>query len=166
VSVLSLTVISLDRYFAICKPLKVRSFYTNKRVIIIILLIWIVSMVVMSPLIFVNNVRYFFLNERFKFVVCMEEWPNFKYKVLFQGFIFFITFILPVIIMIWCLARVAKKMWKNDEICFTNMKSNKTIQKRKPSTTTCLESTQMKLEGEKNVNEKCMEHEFTVIKTS
>ena len=50
VSVLTLTAISIDRYYIIYKPMKARSICTNRKVKLVVIIIWLVAIFTMSPL--------------------------------------------------------------------------------------------------------------------
>uniref|UniRef100_A0A669QSS5 G-protein coupled receptors family 1 profile domain-containing protein n=1 Tax=Phasianus colchicus TaxID=9054 RepID=A0A669QSS5_PHACC len=54
-SVLSLTVISVNRYYSVHNPLNARSFFTQKRILSAILVVWLLSSGICMPLIFMNR---------------------------------------------------------------------------------------------------------------
>lgn len=75
VSVLTLSCIAQDRWYAICHPLKFKS--TAKRARKSIVLIWLVSCVIMIPQAIVmecSSLLPEFTNKTSLFTVCDEEW--------------------------------------------------------------------------------------------
>jgi hypothetical protein len=56
-SILSLFMITFERYYVICRPLKVRSVITKSYVLKLILLIWCVSIVINLPFIFLTEYK-------------------------------------------------------------------------------------------------------------
>ena len=55
VSILTIFLITLERYYVICRPLKIKSFITKPRTIKLIALIWLVSVFINLPLIFFTH---------------------------------------------------------------------------------------------------------------
>jgi hypothetical protein len=54
-SILSLFMITCERYYVICKPLAFKSVITKSRTVKLVILIWIVSILINLPLIFFTN---------------------------------------------------------------------------------------------------------------
>lgn len=77
VSVLTLSCIALDRWYAICHPLMFKS--TAKRARNSIIIIWIVSCAIMIPQAIVmecNSVIPDLANKTILFTVCDERWEG------------------------------------------------------------------------------------------
>ncbi|XP_023933004.1 QRFP-like peptide receptor [Lingula anatina] len=73
-SVLTLTIIAVDRFFVIVYPLKCR--ITHRRVTICLVLVWLVSIAVASPHLVVRDVYEVHWKNRVE-VSCLEVWPKY-----------------------------------------------------------------------------------------
>ncbi|XP_067141357.1 cholecystokinin receptor-like isoform X2 [Centruroides vittatus] len=76
----TLVAISLERYYAVCEPLKSRRWQTTCHAYRILLLIWTFSMILMSPVAFLSRLLPMELSDKYK---CRENWPN---EILEGGF--------------------------------------------------------------------------------
>ena len=56
-SILTIFLITCDRYYVICKPLKVKSVMNQARTFKLLILIWIVSIIINLPLIYFTNFK-------------------------------------------------------------------------------------------------------------
>lgn len=86
VSVLTLSCIAQDRWYAICHPLKFKS--TAKRARKSIILIWLVSCVIMIPQAIVmecSSLLPELTNKTSLFTVCDEQWAGKRYFVTSQS---------------------------------------------------------------------------------
>lgn len=75
-SVFTITAMAVDRYLAITKPFGFCRWFNKKTTIIIIVVLWLTSMVVFAPLLFVGQL----MEETFENVTirfCQENWTNF-----------------------------------------------------------------------------------------
>lgn len=82
-SVLTLTVISVNRYYSVRSPLRARSMFTRHRILATVAVVWIVSSVMCAPLAVINRRREISF-ESFAILVCQEEWPQPRLK---QGYV-------------------------------------------------------------------------------
>uniref|UniRef100_T1J459 G-protein coupled receptors family 1 profile domain-containing protein n=1 Tax=Strigamia maritima TaxID=126957 RepID=T1J459_STRMM len=57
VSVWTLTLISLERYFAICQPLRSRSWQTLSHSYKMIAVVWVSSLILMSPILLLSKLK-------------------------------------------------------------------------------------------------------------
>lgn len=78
-SVLTLTVISVNRYYSVRSPLKARSMFTRRRILATVAVVWTVSSMMCAPIAVMNRRREISF-ETFTIMVCQEEWPQHRLK--------------------------------------------------------------------------------------
>lgn len=107
-SIGTLLAITSDRYRAIAYPMKPR--LSGKKVKIILAIIWITSLVICSPLIFVAGEQRPAPGK----VYCDEEWPEPIYSKIYWNFIFVIQYVLPLAIIVVLAVLIAVKIRQNN----------------------------------------------------
>jgi len=78
-SVLTLTVISVNRYYSVRSPLRARSLFTRRRLLATVGAVWAVSSAICAPLAVMNRRREVSFGS-FSVPVCQEEWPQPRLK--------------------------------------------------------------------------------------
>lgn len=78
-SVLTLTVISVNRYYSVRSPLRARSMFTRRRILATVGVVWAVSSLMCAPMAVVNRRREISFGT-FGLLVCQEEWPQHRLK--------------------------------------------------------------------------------------
>lgn len=119
VSVLTLTTVAWDRYYAICKPLSVLS-YKKERVIIKLIIIWSLSIIIslpetmmLSAVSFLNNRLHFPCAEEDIFwdlSSCDPSWSN-STVFLITSLKTVMLFIVPLVIMVIIYRQIFKTLW-------------------------------------------------------
>ncbi|XP_030051472.1 orexin receptor type 2-like [Microcaecilia unicolor] len=112
VSVLTLSCIALDRWYAICHPLMFKS--TAKRARNSIIIIWIVSCVIMIPQAIVMECSSVFpelANRTILFTVCDEHWGDQMYPKVYHTCFFLITYMAPLCLMMLAYLQIFQKLW-------------------------------------------------------
>ncbi|XP_068743057.1 growth hormone secretagogue receptor type 1-like [Montipora capricornis] len=108
-SVLSLLAISLDRYFAICLPLK--RIMSKKLSTVIIFLTWLIPVVASAPMFVANNVV-----EEEGDILCVEDWPSpfdpVKAPNYYTIILFVLFYALPLTIISSLYTLVVLKIWR------------------------------------------------------
>lgn len=108
-SVMTLTVMSVERFLAILFPLKARYICTMNHTRLVIIVIWVLSFVMAVPIIFgkylqvvkgVNRTAYW----------CKIQFQPFYFK-LYELYMFVIMFIVPVIVMAICYTMISIEIW-------------------------------------------------------
>ncbi|XP_041367928.1 galanin receptor type 1-like [Gigantopelta aegis] len=112
VSVLTLTVTGIDRYYAIVHPMRSRHFRTTKRALAIILSIWVVSTIVMVYKIFLYKIstRLHVYDVR---SVCDRSHATLQQRQLDSGVMVVFTFFLPQMILAVCHIGIVRKLWNS-----------------------------------------------------
>ncbi|XP_051828242.1 QRFP-like peptide receptor [Antechinus flavipes] len=98
-SALSLTAISLHRYYGVRRPLRARASCTRGRALATILSVWVVSAAICLPLAFANR-RDEIGQEKglpLAFPICREVWPRARLKQAYSCVLFGLLYCLPVI---------------------------------------------------------------------
>nr|XP_027199404.1 prolactin-releasing peptide receptor-like [Dermatophagoides pteronyssinus] len=94
VSVWTLTIISIDRYFAIVHPLyKLR--YSKRSILAII---WLVGLAFSSTQLFVSRASPYMLSNH-KLYECIEVWSEELHGQIYTVLVFVLTFLIPVLII-------------------------------------------------------------------
>ncbi|XP_066545518.1 QRFP-like peptide receptor [Amia ocellicauda] len=112
-SVLSLTVISVNRYYSVHSPLSARSFFTCRKIFWTIVIVWLLSSGICLPLIFMNKRDEIRLIEDLPFVfpVCRETWPQAKLKQVYNVLLFCTLYCLPVTFNLVISFLTGRKLW-------------------------------------------------------
>ena len=107
-SIGTLLAITSDRYRAIAYPMKPR--LSGKKVKIILAIIWITSLLICFPLIFVAGEQRPAPGK----IYCDEEWPEPIYAKIYWNFIFVIQYVLPLAIIVVLAVLIAVKIRQNN----------------------------------------------------
>nr|XP_031291390.1 orexin receptor type 2 [Camelus dromedarius] len=112
VSVLTLSCIALDRWYAICHPLMFKS--TAKRARNSIVIIWVVSCVIMIPQAIVmecSSMLPGLANKTTLFTVCDEHWGGEIYPKMYHIGFFLVTYMAPLCLMVLAYLQIFRKLW-------------------------------------------------------
>ncbi|XP_053230733.1 growth hormone secretagogue receptor type 1-like [Podarcis raffonei] len=112
-TILHITTLSVERYFAICFPLKAKATITKRRVKVIILLIWVCSAVTAIPILFLFGVEH-------RNGSLPEETNECKYieqaarSGLLETMAWLSTlyFFLPVVCLVLLYGLICRKLWR------------------------------------------------------
>ncbi|XP_078659605.1 QRFP-like peptide receptor [Branchiostoma floridae x Branchiostoma belcheri] len=111
-SILTMTVIAMDRFYAIIFPLKARVTDTNAAVVIS--LVWIAAIAANVPLLVVLEQKEYLWDDGFLEVWCFESWPNDNYhgyRQAYSMFLFVAIYTIPMLVMTGAYAMIGKKLW-------------------------------------------------------
>ncbi|CAH2307321.1 galanin receptor type 1-like [Pelobates cultripes] len=114
-SVLSLTVISVNRYYSVHNPLNARSFFTQKKILCTIVVVWVFSSSICMPLIFMNKRDEIEIVPGLPLVspICREVWPHVIFKQAYNFLLFCSLYCLPVLFnMVICFLTI-RKLWSS-----------------------------------------------------
>ncbi|XP_067863045.1 orexin receptor type 2-like [Heptranchias perlo] len=112
VSVLTLSFIALDRWYAICHPLMFKS--TAKRARNSIIVIWIISFVIMIPQAIVMEYSSMIpelANKTLLFSVCDERWGDDIYPKVYHVCFCIVTYMAPLCLMFLAYFQIFRKLW-------------------------------------------------------
>jgi len=115
VSILTLTVISADRYYIIYKPFKARVNCTNNKIKVVVCLIWIISVFIMSPFLIVNKIQSPLKKFNIDFQICIEEWPYYEIRLVYDILLFIILFVLPLAFISYAYMTISHVLWNVEE---------------------------------------------------
>ncbi|XP_059168360.1 orexin/Hypocretin receptor type 1-like [Physella acuta] len=109
VSVLTLSAIAVERYFAICRPLKSR--ITLRKVTITILIIWIVSATLASPNLNNRVVDYFSDPALSGYLTSCDTNLEVDLRIIYNWFIIITLYIVPMIIIAIFYLIISHHLW-------------------------------------------------------
>ncbi|XP_071055861.1 cholecystokinin receptor type A-like [Onthophagus taurus] len=108
VAVWTLVAISLERYFAICRPLKSRRWQTQFHAYKMIVMVWLASLVWSSPVLVVSSLKAT-KERRHK---CREVWPGNGSEQAYNLFLDALLLLVPLIFMGLAYSLIMTKLWK------------------------------------------------------
>lgn len=109
VVILSLTAVSIERYFAICQPMRFKSHEEKFKCGRLIFLVWILSILLSIPQLFLSSVEMAHGK-----LVCIEKRPGENYLPVFVGYhvpLFVFLYFIPLMILSFTYAKVSKKLY-------------------------------------------------------
>lgn len=114
-SVLSLTVISVNRYYNVHNPLNARSFFTQRKIHGTIVVVWLISSSICLPLIFMNKRDEIEIAQGLPlfFPICTEIWPHVVFKQAYNFLLFCSLYCLPVLFNLVICFLTVRKLWSS-----------------------------------------------------
>lgn len=91
--------------------MKARSICTNRKVKIIVIATWILSMFLMSPLLIVFKFEKINIPNADDINMCFERWPDFETKLCFEFLLICVLFMFPVLFMSYAYITISKTLW-------------------------------------------------------
>ncbi|KAM8945672.1 galanin receptor 2a-like [Pelodytes ibericus] len=111
-SVLTLAVISLNRYYSVHSPLHARTCFTTKRIILLICVVWLSSSGLCIPLIFMNKTQNLvLLPGKLAVIVCTESWPSLHMKLIYNFLLFCALYGFPVLFNLIICFLTSRRLW-------------------------------------------------------
>ncbi|KAM4031485.1 QRFP-like peptide receptor [Anomaloglossus baeobatrachus] len=120
-SVLTLSVISLNRYYSVHSPLHARTFFTTRRLGFMILVVWIFSSGLCVPLLFMNRTQNLVLFPgHLAVVVCTERWPSINMKLIYNFLLFCVLYVFPVLFNLLICFLTSRRLWGASDTVIEN----------------------------------------------
>ncbi|XP_035494412.2 galanin receptor type 2-like [Scophthalmus maximus] len=119
-SVLTLTVISVNRYYSVQSPLRARSMFTRRRILATVAVVWAVSSIMCAPIAVVNRRREISFGT-FAILVCQEEWPQHRLKQGYNVLLFMMLYCLPVTFNLTIGFLTGRRLWGGKKSTFADL---------------------------------------------
>ncbi|KAB1282076.1 Pyroglutamylated RF-amide peptide receptor, partial [Camelus dromedarius] len=110
--ILTMTCIAVERHQGLVHPFKMKWQYTNQRAFTMLGVVWLVAVIVGSPMWHVQRleIKYDFLYEK-EHVCCLEEWASPVHQKIYTTFILVILFLLPLMVMLILYSKIGYELW-------------------------------------------------------
>ncbi|XP_026468887.1 somatostatin receptor type 1-like [Ctenocephalides felis] len=112
-SVLTLTAMSIERYYAIVHPMKARYICTVSQARRIIAGIWLASLLLAIPILFAQVQMQ--VGEKFKAYWCVRDWDNVTLWRAYEIYMLVLVLLAPTAAMSLCYAAICCEIWKVTE---------------------------------------------------
>ena len=110
VSVLTLSLASVDRFYGICLPTKHRQVLLLKKQSISICLIWILSCLLFAPYIYAFEVKEFKLSTGKTKQICTQTWNSDSEQIYYTLVVLLLLFLAPIALFIFLFVKVFRKL--------------------------------------------------------
>ncbi|XP_059502874.1 cholecystokinin receptor-like isoform X2 [Stegostoma tigrinum] len=112
VSTFSLVAIAIERYSAICNPLKSRVWQTRSHAYRVIAVTWLLSIVIMIPYPVYNLLHPFLKADRSTAHNCRLTWPSKHVQQAWYLFLLFILFFFPGVVMATAYGLISRELYR------------------------------------------------------
>nr|AKO62911.1 long neuropeptide F receptor isoform 2 [Rhodnius prolixus] len=132
VSIGTITVIALDRYFTIVRGQD--SATTRRRVIISIALVWFFSFLATLPVVFFQIVEPFKFEAVILYETCIERWPSQELKVAYAVCVLMIQAVIPALVVGCIHAKIASYLNAHAKTQRDSKRAQRELQRNKRTT--------------------------------
>ena len=107
VNSLTLLALSLERYFAICHPLRSRRWQTLSHSYKIIIGVWVSALLFIVPVAVFQQLKTMRNGNK----LCIEIWPNKNLEKVYQILLDIVLFLLPLLMMMVAYSLIARNLY-------------------------------------------------------
>ncbi|XP_051058869.1 pyroglutamylated RF-amide peptide receptor [Phodopus roborovskii] len=110
--ILTMTCIAVERHQGLVHPFKMKQQYTNQRAFTMLGVVWLVAIIIGSPMWHVQRleVKYDFLYEK-EHICCLEEWSSPTHQKIYTTFILVTLFLLPLLLLLVLYGKIGYELW-------------------------------------------------------
>uniref|UniRef100_A0A673W8R7 Gastrin/cholecystokinin type B receptor n=1 Tax=Salmo trutta TaxID=8032 RepID=A0A673W8R7_SALTR len=112
ISTFSLVAIAIERYSAICNPLKSRVWQTHSHAYRVIAAIWVLSLVMMVPYPVFSHLKSFPKPDRTMGHMCRLEWPSVGVEQTWYMLLLLILFFIPGVVIIVAYGLISRELYR------------------------------------------------------
>ncbi|XP_032412799.1 cholecystokinin receptor-like [Xiphophorus hellerii] len=112
ISTFSLVAIAIERYSAICNPLKSRAWQTRSHAYRVIAATWVVSLLVMVPYPVFSVLKSFPKGNGTVGNMCRLDWPSEQAEQTWYVLLLFILFFIPGVVMIIAYGLISRELYR------------------------------------------------------
>uniref|UniRef100_A0A3B4A6M1 Gastrin/cholecystokinin type B receptor n=1 Tax=Periophthalmus magnuspinnatus TaxID=409849 RepID=A0A3B4A6M1_9GOBI len=112
ISTFSLVAIAIERYSAICNPLKSRSWQTRSHAYRVITLTWVLSLLLMVPYPVFSAIKCFDKPGGVKGHMCRLIWPSSQAEQAWYMILLFLLFFIPGVVMMVAYGLISRELYK------------------------------------------------------
>ncbi|XP_041638142.1 cholecystokinin receptor [Cheilinus undulatus] len=112
ISTFSLVAIAIERYSAICNPLKSRSWQTRSHAYRVIAATWVVSLLIMVPYPVFSVIRTFPKANGTVGHMCRLDWPSQQAEQTWYVLLLFTLFFVPGVVMIIAYGLISRELYR------------------------------------------------------
>ncbi|XP_070552957.1 cholecystokinin receptor type A-like [Ptychodera flava] len=109
VSVWTMVTISMERYFAICRPLTSRGWQTKAHAYKMIAGVWVAGFVLFIPTAYYTKLTEMPKPHTYK---CREDWPSPLFNKIYITLMFSVLMAIPLLVMIIAYALIILELWR------------------------------------------------------
>ncbi|XP_034368186.1 pyroglutamylated RF-amide peptide receptor-like [Arvicanthis niloticus] len=110
--ILTMTCIAVERHQGLVHPFKMKRQYTNQRAFTMLGVVWLVAVIIGSPMWHVQRleIKYDFLYEK-EHICCLEEWSSPVHQKIYTTFILVTLFLLPLLLLSVLYGKIGYELW-------------------------------------------------------
>ncbi|KAG9348685.1 hypothetical protein JZ751_029002 [Albula glossodonta] len=112
ISTFSLVAIAIERYSAICNPLKSRAWQTRSHAYRVIAATWILSFIIMTPYPIFSVLVTFSKPNRSMGHMCRLDWPASQVEQSWYILLLFVLFFIPGVVMIIAYGLISRELYR------------------------------------------------------
>ncbi|XP_026219399.1 7tmA_CCK-BR domain-containing protein [Anabas testudineus] len=112
ISTFSLVAIAIERYSAICNPLKSRAWQTRSHAYRVIAATWVVSLLIMVPYPVFSILRPFTKTNGTVGHMCRLDWPSGQAEQTWYVLLLFTLFFIPGVVMITAYGLISRELYR------------------------------------------------------
>lgn len=112
ISTFSLVAIAIERYSAICNPLKSRAWQTRSHAYKVIASTWVVSFLIMTPYPIFSTLVEFTKNNNITGHMCRHDWKNSEVEKAWCILLLFVLFFIPGVVMIIAYGLISRELYR------------------------------------------------------
>ncbi|KAK2905261.1 hypothetical protein QQF64_033527 [Cirrhinus molitorella] len=112
ISTFSLVAIAIERYSAICNPLKSRAWQTRSHAYKVIASTWVLSFLIMTPYPIFSALVKFTKPNNITAHMCRHDWPKSEVEQAWCILLLFVLFFIPGVVMIIAYGLISRELYR------------------------------------------------------
>ncbi|GAB1290890.1 Pyroglutamylated RFamide peptide receptor-like [Apodemus speciosus] len=100
--ILTMTCIAVERHQGLVHPFKMKRQYTNQRAFTMLGVVWLVAIILGSPMWHVQRLEH---------ICCLEEWSSPVHQKIYTTFILVTLFLLPLLLLSVLYGKIGYELW-------------------------------------------------------
>lgn len=132
-STFTLAVMSTDRCLAIRHPMKCRSIRTSGHVRTLLIFIWILSAIIISPLLFLRKTESHEILPSKYITYCVEKWPSMYTRQIYDVVLLVVLYAIPGTVVIVSYSLMGRRLWTPDKTLEHSRRQNSSYMKNRPT---------------------------------